>query len=294
MKTGVITGMPFEDYKVAHGINQSSLKKLARSPAHLKYALEHPEPSTPDQVMGTILHTAVFEPEKLETSCHVKPSTYTNSKGETKKWNGNATECRDWIASRSKDFPIIPQADFSSVLMMRDSVFNHPAASLALTTPGGKAEQSLFVEDPDTGLQLKARLDFASGNCIVDLKKCQDASPDGFTRTVAAYSYALQCAFYLDVCKLLGLPFEHMIFICVESEPPFCCAAYELDAESIEIGRSQYSRLMGKYLECIVADRWDGYSKNVERLSLPAWSKKQEFTAQQLEDRPQMPALEVE
>lgn len=288
MKTGVFD-LPMPDYLAAHGVSQSMLKKLARTPAHMKYAVDHPTPSTPDQILGTIFDTAIFSPESLETCCHVKPANYTNMKGDTRKWNGNANECKDWIAAR-QDKPIISQPDFSAVLMMRESVLNHPAAALALETGGGK---SLFCEDADTGLQLKARPDWLSGNVILDLKSCEDASKDGFSRAVAKWGYHVQAAFYLDVCAALNLGKEHFFFIACEKEPPYAVAVWELEPADIETGRSTYRRLLARYLDCVVDDKWPAYSQNVEKLSLPTWTAKAEFNAMLLEDSPPLPALEV-
>lgn len=291
MKTGVFD-LPMPDYLAAHGVSQSALKKLAQSPAHLRQYIDHPEPSTLDQIVGTITHTAVFEAELLEKCCHVKPANYQNAKAEWKKWNGNAKECKDWIAAH-EDRPIVKQDDYTAILAMSGAVFNHPAARMALTTPGGKAEQSLFCEDPDTGLQLKCRTDWLSGNAIVDLKTCLDASPAGFAKTVANFGYDVQAAFNLDVANILGLGKEHFLFIAVEKEPPYAVAVYELDEESIGVGRSKYRRLLSRYLDCVVADKWPAYSQNVERLSLPTWAAKAEFNAMLLEDSPPVPALEV-
>jgi hypothetical protein len=290
MKTGVLQ-LAMPDYLAAHGVSQSMLKKLARSPAHLKHAIEHPEPDTPDQKIGTITHVAVFEPDRLESCCHVKPANYQSAKtSEWKKWNGNATECKDWIAARL-DRPIISQDDFTRVLGIRDAVSRHPAAALALKD--GKAEQSLFIEDPDTGLQLKCRADFLTGNADVDLKTCVDASPAGFAKSVANFGYDLQAAMTLDICGFLGLGVEHIIFIAAEKEPPYAVGVYELDARALEVGRNKYRRLLNRYLLCVAEDRWPAYSQNIEYLSLPSWAEKADFREMLLEDSPQIPALEV-
>lgn len=271
METGV-KDMPMQDYLAAHGISQSGLKKLARSPAHYKYALDHPEPSTPDQIIGAIFDTAVFNPDALKTCIYVRPSHY-ESKGENKPWHDGATFCKEWTATH-QDKPIISQSDFSDVLLMRDEVFKHPAAAMALKTGKGA---TLFCEDADTGLQLKGRPDWMSGNVILDLKSCQDASPDGLARAVATFGYDVQAAFYLDIAAVLNLGKEHFLFIATEKSAPFATAVYELDVDSIAIGRSKYRRLLNRYLECVVSDSWPGYSKNVERLSLPKWAKASEF-----------------
>lgn len=291
MKTGVIPDLPMPDYLAAKGVSQSMLKLLAKSPSHLKYSVEHPAPSTPDQIIGTITHVAVFELDQLESCCHVKPGSYQDSKtGDWKKWNGNATPCKDWLLAH-KDRPVISQDDYTTVLGIRDSVAVHPAAALALRN--GKAEQSLFVEDPETGLLLKCRSDWMSGNACADLKTCLDASPAGFAKTIANYGYDIQGALTLDICKLLDLGKEHFIFIAAEKEPPYAVGVYQLDEESIEIGRQKYRRLLTHYLQCVTAKKWPAYSQNIEFLSLPDWSKKSEWRAMLLENAPQMPALEV-
>lgn len=290
MITGV-KDMSMAEYLAADGISQSSLKLLAKSPAHLKYAREHPEPSTPDQDMGTVLHKAVFEPDELKDFCHVIPMSYENEKGERKPWHGGANICKAWFAARQDGKIHIHQSDFSDVLLMRDSVHRHPAAAMALQT--GKAEQSLFVEDPDTGLQLKCRTDWLSGNAVVDLKKCQDASPTGFARSVANFNYALQAAVNLHICKLLGLGKEKFIHVAIEDTPPYAVGVYELDQAALDVGYSQFRRLLARYLECVIVDQWPAYSPHIEYLSLPAWSAAAERNAMLLEDQPTMPALTV-
>lgn len=289
MKTGV-EQLSMAAYLAAHGVSQSRLKLLAKSPAHLKYAEAHPEPSTPDQEMGTVLHKAVFEPKQLKDFCYVIPATYKNDKGEEKPWHGGANVCKAWFEQR-KDKIRIHQADYDDVIKMRDSVHAHPAAALALKT--GKAEQSLFCEDPDTGLQLKCRSDWMSGIWCVDLKKCQDASSSGFARSVANYGYAIQAAMTLHICNILKLGKEKFGFIAIEDKPPYAVGVYQLSDAALEIGRSQFRRLMTRYLECVVSEKWPAYSPNIEFLELPGWARSAEFNAMLLEDQPPAPALTV-
>lgn len=289
LKTGAFD-MPMADYLSAYGVSQSQLKLLGRSPAHFKYAQEHPEPSTPAQILGTILDTAIFSGDgrDFETCCHVQPNKYPSKEGD-KPWHNGATFCKTWTAER-QDKPIISSADYSSVLLMRDSVFAHPAAALVLKQGGGK---SLFWEDADTGLQCRARPDWMSGTVIADLKSCIDASPEGFARAVAKFGYDVQAAWYLDGANVLGLQKEHFFFIAAESEAPYSVAVYELDEASIAVGRSKYRRLLNRYQQCVIEDRWPAYSQHVEVLSLPSWNFKAEQNAIALADSPRSPALEV-
>lgn len=290
MKTGCFDIL-IAAYLAEHGVSQSGLKQLARSPAHYRQYVDHPEEPTLHQKIGTIEHFAVFQPDLLESSHWVKPVNYTNKKGETRKWNGNATECKDWLYAHS-DRQVISQDNYDAIIGMRDSIMRHPAAMKALD-PRGKAEQSLFCEDAETGMQLKCRCDFLSGNCIVDLKKCQDASPAGFGKTVANYWYDLQAAVNLHICNALGLGKENFIFIAVEDQAPFAVGVYQLDEASIAIGYSKFRRLMAKYQACAIANQWPAFSSNIEYLSLPKWAASTEQMKQLLEDSPPVPALEV-
>jgi hypothetical protein len=174
---------------------------------------------------------------------------------------------------------------------MRDNVYRHPAAKLALKA--GQAEQSMFCEDPDTGLQLKCRTDFLSGNAVIDLKKCQDASRNGFRRTIENYWYELQAAMNLHICRLLGLDKKYFIHIAVEDKPPYAVAVWQMEVDTIELGQRKLERLLLKYMECESLGSWPAYSPNIEILGVSDWAKKLEITAANLAANPPMPALEV-
>lgn len=289
MKNGVLE-LSEEAYFAEHGVSQSALKHLARSAAHLRQYVDHPEPPTDEQKIGTVTHVAVFEPHLLMNCCYVKPSTYEDDKGNVKKWNGNANFCKEWASSHT-DRPILSSKHIGEIFAMRDSIRAHPGAALSLTE--GTAGVSMFCEDANTGLQLKGRADWLSGNAIVDLKTCVDASRNGFSKLIARMGYDLQAAFYLDIAKVLGLGKEIFIFIAVEKKPPYAVATWQLTEEGIAVGRSKYRRLLNRYMECASSEQWPGYSSNIEFIDLPAWAKKEEFDASAMEENPEAPALQV-
>ena len=282
------------DYEAVHGVRQSMLKLLARSPAHLKYLIEHPTPSTPDQILGTVLDMALFDPAHVWDRCYTRPKDYLDAKGCKKPWHNGANNCKEWMAKHG-DKPVITPSQFTDIILMRDAIMKHPAAVRALA--GGKIGRALFWEDADTGLQCKAYPDLMSGNTIVDLKKCRDASRNGFARALANFGYDVQAGFYLDGAENLGLIAKdngHFVFIVCEDTPPYAVAVWELDSQSIAFGRQKYRRLLTRYLDCVALDSWPAYSSNIEFISLPAWAKKAEYEALLLEDSPAEPALLLE
>lgn len=299
MKNEVIENMPIEDYNAAPGVRQSNLKLMAKSALHCHYAEEHPDnESTPDMDMGTVLHCAVFEPNRLNSCCYVKPSTYPHTdKGVTteKPWNGNANFCKDWLKEH-KGRIIIPQETYGRVMQMRDAVLSNPDVALAMKGKG-RFELSMFAEEAvildafaTIRLQLKCRPDYEVGNAFIDLKKCRDASAEGFAKSVINFGYDVQAHSYLNIADSLGscLPrrIEHFLFIAVEDEPPFANALYELNLSSLLDGRSKYTRWLRRYAECVRDNNWPGYPRGVQYLDTPAWAKRFEQNQIQLEDSP--------
>jgi hypothetical protein len=63
--------------------------------------------------------------------------------------------------------------------------------------------------------------------------------------------------------------------VLVESEAPFCAAAYELDRVFVEMGESELDRLIALHEACTRANHWPGYSEEIKDLAPPAWARKQ-------------------
>jgi len=53
-----------EQYRAVDAVNISSLKHISRSPAHYKAALDNPREATQAQVIGSMLHATVAEPQR--------------------------------------------------------------------------------------------------------------------------------------------------------------------------------------------------------------------------------------
>lgn len=70
---GVYYGLPEATYRSAHGVNISSLKKMAKTPRHYLAAIEEPQEPTSDMEFGTLVHLAVLEPQRLTGSYVVRP-----------------------------------------------------------------------------------------------------------------------------------------------------------------------------------------------------------------------------
>jgi hypothetical protein len=150
-------------------------------------------------------------------------------------------------------------------LNMADAVRQHPYAAALLSH--GKAEQSFWADDLATGLRVKARPDWYFGGTIVDLKTCTDASPNGFARACATFSYHVQAAHYLNVTFA-----ERFVFIAVEKTYPYCVGVYELDATAMAAGAEQCRIGLQTISNCRAINEWPGYTTTCDTISMPYWA----------------------
>jgi exodeoxyribonuclease VIII len=171
---------------------------------------------------------------------------------------------------------ILSDDQFAQLQAMRDAVLEHPMARALLTNRPGVAEHSVYWNDPITGELCRCRPDFwREDDVIVDLKTTDDASPEGFAKSIANWRYDVQDPYYRDGIKLAtGRTIKAFVFLAVEKKFPHAVGCYVLDQESIELGRAQYRADLNRFHECRVSANWPGYGDKIQTITLPAWHAK--------------------
>lgn len=178
----------------------------------------------------------------------------------------------EWLANNGQR-TVLSAEQWDQLHRMRDAVMAHPAASALLTKVPGKAELSVYWNDPATGVLCRCRPDWwREDDVLVDLKTCEDASPEGFAKSMANWRYDVQAPFYLDgVRQATGRKPRGFVFVAVEKKAPFAVGVYVLDSESLELGRAQYVADLRTYAECVRTGSWPGYGDKIQTISMPAW-----------------------
>ena len=279
----VISGMSNEDYHAHAGISASGLKLMGKSPLHYWGAYldpnREPREETPALKLGTAIHTAVLEPMRFADEYVVVPDSAprrpTSVQLNAKKPSDDTVAAISWwekFDADTKGKTVISRDDLATCTAISERLRQHPAAQVLFRD--GVAEQSMFWEDPDTGVLCKCRPDWLIHSvAIVDVKSTQDASPAGFARSVANFEYHVQAAWYLDgvkICTNDRSP-SAFIFAAFEKEAPHAVAFYNADPEMIELGRREYRRRLQVYANCLQSNVWPGYPAAITNLSLPAW-----------------------
>lgn len=270
-------------------ISKSGLDAIDRSPA-IYYAL-HRDPNrpvrvpTPAMFTGTLTHCAVLEPQEWDTRYVMVPadapkkptSVQLNAK---KPSDDTIAAIKYWadFAESTKGKEIVTLEQHQQAFAMSESLRKLPEIRDLLAV--GEAEVSARALDDDTGIQLRVRPDWlapaGNGVIIVDVKTCQDASPDAFARSIANWRYHVQAALYTDVYqRAADVEVKAFIFAAVEKDYPYAAAAYMLTDDDIQQGRLAYKRNLRTYAECLRTDTWPGYSTGITLLNLPKWLTKE-------------------
>lgn len=207
-------------------------------------------------------------------------STSTASRHEMAAWlNANGKNVRLWsdvLAEWTENNPgriVLSPEVWDQLHAMRDAVHNHPAAHALLTSVTGEAEKSVYWIDPTTGVLCRCRPDWWRDDYVlVDVKTTDDASPEGFAKSMANWRYDVQAPYYMDGVKLAtGRDVKAFVFIAVEKKPPYAVGVYVLDSASLELGRAQYQHDLRVYAECLANDNWPGYGDKIQTINMPAW-----------------------
>ncbi len=248
------------DYHADPAISASQLKTVMQSPYH--YWSRYLDPDrvamVPTAAMrfGSLAHCAVLEPDELSKRYQLAPDRRTKE--------GKAAVAEMAAAG----IEAVSEADMVLAVNMAVAVHGHPTAGALLQS--GQAEQSFWFDDIATGMRCKCRPDWFDGTTIVDLKTCQDASPAGFARAVAQWSYQVQAAHYLA-----GTLATRFIFVAVEKIAPYAIGVYELNTEALIHGSIARHNALQILQDCKAVNNYPGYTDGgIQTLQLPGWALK--------------------
>jgi hypothetical protein len=253
---GAFADVPFDTYAAAPGINKSGLDTLRDNPA--KFNLERTgqliREATDAMEWGTLVHEQILFGQ---AGFHVRPDIY----GEGKKWNGNATECKMWIAEHC-DKPVLTCHEATQLRNEADAVLDNQQACELLK--GGHAELSLFAREQDRGFLMKARLDYfgyLNGQpYIVDIKTMTDASTPALSKEILNRRYHVQFAHYRRMLERLGLPDARCFVIALEKGELPRCQVREIGRDTLTLGEADLDNDLRLFWRFKTNDYWPDFA----------------------------------
>jgi hypothetical protein len=255
-------------------LSSSSARRLLppSTPAHFQWHRNNPEPFKPAYNFGSAAHAKVLGADE-HLIVIIDADNY-----KTKA----AQNARD-AAHKAGQIPLLPK-ELAEVEAMADELESHPIASQLFAPDSGRPEVSLFAEDEQTGVMLRARPDWLPhenyGQIILpDYKTANRADLQTLIRKVHEYRYPFQGVWYSRVIKALDLA-EDVTFVLVvqESDAPYLVHVVQPDIESMDRAAEEVRLAIDTYAECAATDEWPGYADDISLLPLPRWARNGDFS----------------
>lgn len=251
------------DTHVPGGSFSSTMAKIIlRSPAHLRHYLDTPSTEKAEFDFGHAVHAGV-----LGVGLQVTLLDYDSYRSKA------AREARDAVYAEG-GVPML-ERDYTPVPAAVEAVKAHELAGPIFTE--GQAEQSIYGQDPETGLWLRGRIDWITPDgYLIDLKTARTGEPYAFERAGRGFGYDLQAAFYCHVYHLAtGKRPRGFRFVTVETTAPHLVDVHE-PTDWLDIGEAKRKVATSLYLDCLTTGKWPGRPPVINRISSPDWALMEE------------------
>lgn len=239
--------MTNEQYHAAGGVSHSALNLFRRSRWEFaaRYIMRWMiNKRTPSMLLGTLVHAWVLEPQTFWSRYAVAPDCDRRTKEGKQTW-------AEFCASAG-DREVIDRDTMNLAMEIGGRCYDNEFTSEILKQESVR-ESSHFWRCPDTGLLCKCRPDLylPESNMIVDFKTCQDATPNGFVKSVETYGYHRQAAWYAWGFEVLTGRRPDFVFIAAQTSEPYEIGHYELDEEFLQIGVEQNRIALEQLADCV-------------------------------------------
>jgi hypothetical protein len=269
---GLVLNLKEDIYHAHPSLSSSGAKLLLDSPATFDWVMNQghrTEKAAFD--FGSCVHAEV-----LGTGYGVEELDFDNYR------TAKAQQARD--EARAAGLIPMLKKDMEGVHATAQAVLRHPTAR-ALLEREGDAEASVFTTDPITGVDIRCRFDFlpADRRVAVDLKTARQgtAKPHMFATSVVEYGYDVSWAHYTLTAELAGEPVVDMVFLVVETEPPFHILPGRLDDDFKEIGIAKARVARERYARALETGEWPGRPTDIQIIRPPQYAVYEHIDSQE-------------
>lgn len=277
--------MKHEEYAALPGLNWSSLEPLMVSPLLCEYRSRVPREETEALRIGRYLHVAALEPERWAREFTIEPDFGPQqTKAGKLAVNPKLTEGwkvarSDWLATLPTGVAVVDAEEHVLVTRMADALHSHRVSAPLLS--GGRAEFPIQWTDEATGISMKARLDLARVQLVLDVKTTMCPTVRQFLAQSASLGYDAKMAMYQAgaiAAKAVPPNPENPILVTVQKTEPHDVVCYRLPTETLEAGMQRWRSLVTRWQECSASGFWPGLNPGPDPLylDLPGWAVQDE------------------
>lgn len=272
--TSLIERMSNDEYHASPEFSSSQLKDILRSRAHFhsnNILKENERESKKHFDFGTLAHTLFLEPEQFESEFVVGPKFDRRTK------EGKA-EAAAWEAANEGKI-IIDQEMLDGAHRIANNLRSLSSYQI-MQNFKGMAEASIFFTDPVYALNLRVRPDYHIIPCdefpnglIMDVKTSTDARQFKFSKSCSDFGYDISAAMYREGFQQHYKTEEkpEFFFLVAESTAPFNVKQYRASSLFLSIGEQRYNKAKELLAESLLINEWEGYSTELEDISLPQY-----------------------
>lgn len=273
MRLGVFTEKA-EDYHKERGyISSSPLRKMRKSPAHFYAAWAGPAADTThEQEKGTAVHSLILEQD-------IARYARRPVKSDGSIVRSNSAEYKAWEKSlKQGQVPVEPDFYDNFEGMLNAFCSNKKAMEIL---EHGQVEKSIYSQDAETGLFLKARPDIWGSTYKADLKSTTNM--DAFESIIFKNGYDYQAVHYEETDRAWsGKETEHFFIIAFEVAPPFAIKIFELSPQDRARARGQRRLWLNEIGACMKDNHWPSYAEEIITASRPAYMRDDEVSFEEV------------
>lgn len=243
-------------YNAIPAVRNSELGNIEKSWIHYKRGSDR----TDAMIFGTAFHMYVLEEPTFWENFFICPKIDKRTKEGKAAWTH--------VQENSQGKDILEQDDFETIQKMKASLLAHPMAKNILYRSENEGAYTAEIN----GVPCKCKLDLENKGHFFDLKSTEDASFDGFRRSLAKYHYHRQSAFYSDIIVANGVEFKSWNLVAVEKKDPYLVQVFTICEPTMDIGRKSYKKVLKKWkFHTENPEAYQGYSPEFVSMSAPDW-----------------------
>jgi hypothetical protein len=239
----------------------STLKRMARSPAHVRHAMLCPDgESTRAMRIGTIVHHIVCGPHRTRPLLRYEGGDMRKG-GVWEKFKREAPPRAE----------IVTMSEWADAEPIACAVLADPVARVLIE--GARREVSLAWDEGG----IPCATDGIDGvndarRSIWDLKICHTSEPTEFSRHATRMSYPAQMAWYGRAASANAIATDGGVdLIAVESEAPYPVTVLGMGPEVLAAGTKAITLWLERYRVCRDSGVWPAYVQRAVPFELPAW-----------------------